>query len=964
MWNTKWLTLSTLAGLIVAVAFATSIPMYADGSLKRIISQQITDSDSSFPVGTLMMKVQGVSVNEETKKGIENINNFIETDIPNRLAFPYETFFTQYVFQGSQIAVIDSSQMDASLSRTLIVNMRSGLQEKNELVNGKWNSDKLSSEGAIEVVMLEEAMFRNDMHVGDLFYYRVGSKKIMMKLVGAINPLDYYDHYWALGVESYYNTLFISEALMKSELIEKNSMPITNISWMYVFDLSNIQTSDISPLMSKLNRLDIDLYQFLKNTRVEVSFVKDLAEFRKQGNQLQTTLFTLAIPMLAMVFYFIMMNAKQALDKQRNDIAVLRSRGASTKQIVFMYVLESCMLGIIALIIGPLIGFFMAKSIGTADGFLSFVNRKAITIDITLTTVLAALVAIIIAMLATVIPAIQYARSSIVSYKQNLARSDKRPFWQKWYLDIVLVLISGYGWLLFNERSDLAMQTGLSAGEMQLQPFLFFVPALTIFSLGLVCLRLFPLMLKLIHLIFKKYMSVAIHLTLVQLTRSIKGYYPLMILLILTIGLGMYNASAARTIDMNDTERTLYRFGADVTIQTAWDGIAEKQPTQNGGGNGGGSGGGSGGGNGGGSGGGTGGGSGGGTGGGPGGGGGNPNQPTAPTKILYTEPPFETYKEAPGVIAATRVLETKQNIIISGKSIGQGTVMGIDNKAFSEVAWFGDNLLPIHQAYYLSYLGYFEQGAIIPQNVAEKYKLEVGDSVTAQFSEGQIEFFIVGIVPMWPSLYPDDAPFIVANLDYIYDQHPLIPYEVWLKVEDDAYLTPIRDFLAESNLQVVSMNDVRNELVVMSKLPTRGGVFGILSLGFIVTILITLAGYLLYWFFNLSGRVVQFGILRAMGLTKRELTIMLLVEQLCTAGLAILLGFIIGNITSRLFLPFLQSSEEVTKQLPPYRVVFEARDTIQLIIVVGVMMTIGATILMLHIKRLKVHQAVKMGEER
>lgn len=951
MWNTKWLTLSTLAGLIVAVAFATSIPMYADGSLKRIIAQQINESESSMPVGTLMMKVQGVNINDETLNGMEQVNSFIEEEVPKQINFPYSTFFTQYVFQGSQLVVYDPTKMDASVTRTLTLNMRTGLQEQNELVQGNWYSDKLSTEGAIEVVMLEEAMFRHDMHIGDLFYYRIGSQRVLMKLVGAINPLDYTDEYWSLGLESYLSSLFVSETLMNSDIIGKYKSQITNISWMYVFDLANIQTSNISQLMSTLNRLDVDLYQKLKNTRVEISFMNDLAEFRKQGNQLQTTLFTLAIPMLAMVFYFIMMNARQSLDKQRNDIAVLRSRGASTKQIVVMYILESCMLGVIAFVLGPLLGFFMAKSIGTADGFLSFVNRKAITIDFTLTTVLAALVAIFIAMLATVVPAIQYARASIVSYKQDLARSDKRPFWQKWYLDVVLVLISAYGWFMFNERNELAMRTGLAAEEMQLQPFLFFVPALTIFSIGLVCLRLFPLLLKLVHFVLKRYMSVSAHLTLVQLTRSIKGYYPLMILLILTIGLGMYNASAARTIDMNDTERMLYRHGADVTIQTAWDGIEERPKAPSGGDGGGG---GSPGGNPGGS-----------PGGNPGGGpGGTPNQPTAPKKILYTEPPFEAYRSAPGVLAATRVLETKQNIIISGKSIGQGTVMGIDNKDFYDVAWFGEDLLPVHQAHYLSYLGLYEHGAIIPQNVAQRYELKVGDSLTAAFSEGQIEFFIVGIVPMWPSLYPDEAPFIIANLDYIYDQHPLIPYEVWLKVDEEAYLAPIREHLAESNLQVVSMNDVRNELIIMNRLPTRGGVFGILSLGFIVTILITLAGYLLYWFFNLSGRVVQFGILRAMGLTKRELTTMLLLEQVFTAGLAIILGFVIGNVTSRLFLPFLQSSEEVTKQVPPYRVIFEASDTIQLIIVVSVMMTIGATILMLHIKRLKVHQAVKMGEER
>ena len=53
-----------------------------------------------------------------------------------------------------------------------------------------------------------------------------------------------------------------------------------------------------------------------------------------------------------------------------------------------------------------------------------------------------------------------------------------------------------------------------------------------------------------------------------------------MTLLILTIRLGVYNASAARTIDLNSTERTLYKNGADVIIQTNWGGIPEKMPVK------------------------------------------------------------------------------------------------------------------------------------------------------------------------------------------------------------------------------------------------------------------------------------------------------------------------------------------------------------------------------------------------
>jgi putative ABC transport system permease protein len=497
----------------------------------------------------------------------------------------------------------------------------------------------------------------------------------------------------------------------------------------------------------------------------------------------------------------------------------------------------------------------------------------------------------------------------------------------------------------------------MTTDQLQVQPFLFFVPALAIFALGLFFLRLFPWILKLIQLIGRKFLPVPLYLTLTQLSRSSSSYYPLMILLVLTLGLGVYNSAAARTIDLNSTERTLYRYGSDVIMQTVWEGTPEIKPGgsgQNGGSGGGQQGGGEGSGGGGAPGGGNGG------GGAPGGGGGS----SQPSKVIYSEPPFEVFRRLDGVEHAARVLQTKGNIIVSGKSGGQGMLVGIDNVDFSQVAWFRNDLFPAHPYKYLDLLGKYEGAVLISSKFADKFKLKTGDLVSMGVQGQAIEFVVFGIIPYWPAQYPDQMPFFVANLDYIYDQVPLIPYEVWLKMEPDAKVAPLMEKLAAEGIELSSVRDVRTELVSQGKHPSRGGVFGILSLGFLVSVIISLIGYVLYWFFNLSGRVVQFGVLRAMGLSRAQLSGMLLLEQVFTAGLSILLGIGIGQVSSRLFLPFLQTTDNVSAQVPPFRIVFEQQDMLQLYGVTVVMLVIGATMLLWQIRRLRVHQAVKMGEER
>ncbi len=963
MWNTRWLTFSTLLGLVLAVSFTTSIPMYADGALKRVVAKSLLQQEGGMPPGSLLIRYQATGSEKPDMDSFKEVDRYIEQEIPKQIGFPYQTYSVSLSLRSAQITPEDPSKVDASRRRQMSVMTMGDFAGHAEMTGGKLFSDRPAN-GVIEAVVLEESLYRYDFRIGDVFLYPVyggnGIPPLKIKIVGTYKPKQDDDPYWYQGLESLVGSFVVSDKVFKEHLLQQLKVPLNLANWYYAFDLREIQTSQLSPLSKTLERLDIVLYQKLKDTKVDISFLPMLSEFKKQSMQMQTLLFTLAAPMIAMVFYYIAMNSRQSLERQRTDIAVLRSRGASNRQIVWIYLLEGLILGSIALVSGPFIGWFMAKSIGSASGFLTFVDRKSIPVGVSSDALLYGAAAVMIALAASVIPAVVFARDSIVNFKQLMARSDRKPVWQRWFFDIVLLGLSGYGWYLFNERQFISQQTGLTTDQLQVQPLLFFVPALSIFAMGLFFLRVFPWLLKLCNWLGRSFLPVPIYLTLTQLSRSAKAYYPLMLLLILTLGLGVYNSSAARTIDLNSTERTLYQYGTDVIIRVAWEGFSDALPQDRGNGSGGGSG------------------SGGQNGGQPGQGNqgqGNPGQGGPGTggdpgggeqyrPIRYEEPPFEIFRKLEGVEHAARVLQTKGNVVISGRSTGQGILMGIDNVDFAEVAWFRDDLFPAHPNVYLNLLGAYEQAVIISKKYADKYQLKEGDLLTITVGQEPVEFVIVGILPYWPSLYPDQTPFFIANLDYIYDQAPIIPYDVWLKMKEGAKVTPIVNELMANKMQIVSVKDVRNELITQKKHPARGGVFGILSLGFLVSVMISLIGYVLYWFFNLSSRVVQFGVLRAMGLSRKQLTGMLLLEQAFTAGLSIALGIGIGKLTSYLFLPFLQTAENIKTQVPPFRIVFEAKDTYQLYAVVCFMMVTGAVLLFLHIRRLRVHQAVKLGEER
>src|SRR5690625_3070850 len=104
-----------------------------------------------------------------------------------------------------------------------------------------------------------------------------------------------------------------------------------------------------------------------------------------------------------------------------------------------------------------------------------------------------------------------------------------------------------------------------------IDPIIFFIPALFIIVLGLVTLRIYSFVLRLIYKIGERFWSVSLYSTFLQVSRSTKQYKFLMLFLVMTIGMGVFSASAARTINTNLEEQLLYQNGAEVSMRVRWE---------------------------------------------------------------------------------------------------------------------------------------------------------------------------------------------------------------------------------------------------------------------------------------------------------------------------------------------------------------------------------------------------------
>ena len=130
---------------------------------------------------------------------------------------------------------------------------------------------------------------------------------------------------------------------------------------------------------------------------------------------------------MVMLAFYLFMVSKLSVEQEKNEIAVFKSRGASNRQVLGIYALESMVLGVITAIAGPFAGLGLCRILGASNGFLEFVNRRAMPVKLTPEAFLYAAAAVLVFFVTTLVPIIPATRTTIVEHKQSKADPNLHP---------------------------------------------------------------------------------------------------------------------------------------------------------------------------------------------------------------------------------------------------------------------------------------------------------------------------------------------------------------------------------------------------------------------------------------------------------------------------------------------------------------------------------------------------------
>ncbi len=933
IWHKKWINLCLLLGSTLLIATVVSFPLYRAAAYDRMLQDEFRNRTASTGQWQTMLGITAMTSDSATVSRVENMVSGLE----GQLGVTMREVVSMYSLTATE-AVSELNRADAS-NISLKLSFLSNLPEHADMLSGEMYSESgLTQDGCVEIVVSQACMVSQQLLVGEtLVYGRFkgpdgGPLRLYVK--GVFDASDTGDFYWQVKPEEMTNICLMNEDLFRQLFTDENSQKVSlSCTYYPMFEYENLKAGQLEQLVRETRYLAQE--GPFRNIVNKYPYIDIIEEYMVKKARIEATLTILQIPVLILLGAFLFMISGQMYETEQNEISVIKSRGSSGGQIFRLYLYQCALLSVLGSVLGVPLGAVFSRILGAASNFLEFGNGRELTLEFGSEALIYTLAAMAVTLLVMTIPAIKHSRLTIVKLKQKKALK-KKGLWEKLFLDVILIAVSLYGYYNFS-RNSASLSMSVLEGE-SLDPLLYVSSSLFIVGMGLLFLRLQPYIIRLIYVIGRKFWRPASYASFMENMKNGRKQQFIMLFLILTVSLGMYHATVARTILKNARDNAEYLDGAEIIIKEVWRKGGAASST---------------------------------------------NGASVSYAPMYREPDYTKYESADFAKSYTRVINDENSTVkVTAAGAYQGTqvdvqLLGIHTKDFGTNTWVSQDLLGKHYYTLLNEMAVVKNGILVSENFRRQLGYDVGDEITYQDSDGNkatgtiVDFFeyFPGYLPSYIGSNAEgqsavfDNYLVVAHYDELREAWGVTPYEIWFTLKDGYDSSDVYAWLEENDISVSKYVDRAADVKDTVEDPLLQGTNGVLTMGFLVTILLCAVGYLIYWVMSIRTREMVFGVLRASGMHKGELFHMLMNEQIFSGVFSILAGIGIGWLTSVMFVPILQLAYASARQALPMQLVMNVQDMQRLYLVIAAAMVLCLAVLILLIFKMNVTKALKLGEE-
>jgi putative ABC transport system permease protein len=781
-----------------------------------------------------------------------------------------------------------------------------------------------TADGLPQALITKQMADQEGVHVGDV----IGGEQLVLphaavvaRVVGIWAPPDPPDPFWNghdfISRPTKDTQPFVYPVLLTQPDFVATFSPLLNVrlsqSWTYYTDARRITTRTLAVTAERLAQLRTHLATDLNFLGLNGSVL--LTNLDLALRQVTAQLLLLGLPLYVVVaqvaglaLLAVLVMASLLAESQTIALATLKTRGASSTQLLGSYVAQAVALGALGALAGPWLGARLAllltqlfvpratlDAAGVSASYLASLIHPA-------EAAAPALAGGALGGLALLLAIQRGARLDVLAERRERGRSTREPLWRRLYLDVALAVICVLAYLDLDQFGGAGVRESL--GDSATSPLIASAPAMLLLAGALLTMRLFPFAVEGGARLAARLRGSTATLAFSDLARAATAPLRLLLLLLLTVGLALFALAANATLAQSSVDAAAYTAGADLrTIQL------------------------------------------------------EPAHPEAQAAITAR------LQQTAGVAAVTPVY--RGHASTSGKLDSNNVdLLGIDAATWGQVAggtsWRADyadtsldTLLAGLRTHQIGDESSDRAGstgagsaahpiwAVVSAGFAAGQHLHVGDrfALLMPDSFGLLSTLRVGaIVRDFPTLAPAQSVsgFVVLNLSDCLgaiavetsgSSYQTGPNEFWLRLAagaGDAGVVRALD-ASRGQLGYVRISDRRALEALYGSVPAQVGMRGLLTFGALVAVVLAVLGATLHALLAARRRTLEFAILRALGMSRGQLMRLVLARQaiIFTLGLAggTLLGLILATTSTALFQ---LGGDSAGGGAPPARLVFPA----------------------------------------
>ena len=539
------LLLSIFIGIMVATSLVAGAPIYIR-TLERLGMNTAIDR-ASQPFLDIYAIAPHVPL---SRSGLEESDNVINDATRSRIAEIYNDS-ERYLKAPNYLVGTPKQPLNPQemVFRGYFQNL-SNLADHVTFLNGRMATDEVreGSDGlVVEAVISEIGRTLFSLEVGDIVVLApnlIVPTRVSALIVGILEPTDREEGYWQQDADLFIAPqplspfdlpdlgilfdpghpplpLFITYEALIEGVGKSYPGSLVSASWYITVDKENLKLWSTDEMRTRLDQLEADVADVLRGSEVFSGIGQLLNRFERRSFFTSVPLLLLLVIMVVTVLYYTFMMVSYLVRSRDADVVLLRSRGVSTWQLAKLYAIEGIILTTVASVLAP----FVAMGAISVSGKLGYFED--ITLGATLPVAfhwmpfaIAAGTGLLCLMI-FVLPAVVAARSGLVGHKLRSSRPPATPFFQRYNVDIALLIMGGLIFWELYSRGQIV--SGRLFDDVVVNEVLLFAPVLLLTAVALLFMRFFPLLVRYISGDSPTLMHVVAAATFVTLATTISA---------------------------------------------------------------------------------------------------------------------------------------------------------------------------------------------------------------------------------------------------------------------------------------------------------------------------------------------------------------------------------------------------------------------------------------------------------